>query len=177
MNSKKTILHKRLAQLPLLVIYMTLINVVVSIVGYLTVPSYTDWLFSELRADDIIFITTYAICQVSVFSIKRISNIVILGCLYIILGLILLHNDYNGYGWEICQTYTFCVSKLNHLFGVIIYVYVNYPFAITTNVIILFPIYLTCVALSFRWILISLSKRNTTSINPDSPSDSVFSYP
>ena len=153
MNNKKNIIHKRLVQLFLLVIYMTFINVVVSIVGYLIVPSYIDWYFSELRVEDILLIAIYAIGQIAVFPIKRIKNIVLLSCLHILVGLVLLHNDYNGYGWEICQTYTFCISKFNHLCIVILNDYLNYPFANTTNVIIIFPIYITCVALSFRWIL------------------------
>ena len=166
MNNKKNI-HKWFVQLPFFVIFMALINIMASIVGYLMVPSYSDWYFSELRVEDLFLIAIYAIGQVAVFSIKKIRNVIMLSCLHLFIGLILLNNDYSGYGWEICQTYTFCVSKLNHLLCVMLYNHLNYPIAIKSNVIVIFPIYLSFVSLSFRLMVNSIMKTKNNTKNAE----------
>lgn len=157
MNKKET--HVRLIQLPLLVIYMVLINIIVGIVGHLLVPSYSEWYYSTPRVEDLFLIIVYAIGQILIFPIKRIRNIILFCGIHLLLGLLLLHNDISGYGWEICATYTFCISKINHLLGIMINNLLESPLVVKANVVLVFPIYLTCITLSFRWMYFSIKKR------------------
>lgn len=143
-------------QLPIFIAYLYLINIIITVVGYLTIPTYNTWSFSKITIDDLVFIAIYAVIQIVILPIPRIRNIFLVGGIYTLFGCFLLSHNYDGYGGEVCEIYVSCISKFNHLLNVIACSEGKSALFVQINEIIIFPIYLICVTLLFRKIMYSI---------------------
>lgn len=143
-------------QLSIFIAYLCLINIIITIVGHLTIPTYNNWYFSKITIEDLVFIAIYAVIQIVVLPVSRIRNIILVGGIYMLLGCFLWSHNYDGYGGEVCEIYVSCISKFNHLLNVIKCSEGEYFLFIRINAIIIFPIYLICVTLLFRKIMYSI---------------------
>ena len=111
----------------LLIGFMTLIamlflfNVFSYIIGVLFVDRFETYVFSHIHIlDELLLITFFVPFLLVAIRFYKKGGIIILSIINVLLGILFLHNDTMGTGWEFVSSYVFLISKFNHLLSVII---------------------------------------------------------
>jgi len=114
-------MKRTLIEFASLVGILFLFNVLSYIVGTLFVDNFETFVFSNIQVVDelllIVFFVPFLLLAVRFY---KKGGIVILSIVNILLGLLFLHNDTMGTGWEFFSSLVFLISKFNLLLSIII---------------------------------------------------------
>lgn len=119
-----------------------LFNVFSYIVGLLFVDNFETYVFSHIKVlDELLMIAFFVPFLLLAIRFHKKGGIVIFSIINITFGVLFLHNDNMGTGWEFISSFVFLISKFNHLLSVII----EYPVWRKINVTIIWGCYIIFV--------------------------------
>lgn len=149
-------MRKKIIQFASLTLYMSLLNILFHLIGFLFIDDYNHWYASKLRIENIIPIAIYAFLQTIVFPINKRYRIILVSWFYLTIGLILTHNDATGMGSEIWSDMVTSISKCNHIFLIS---FLNNDFLRQCGFFFFFALYLLFTGYSYKWFYKIISRQ------------------
>ena len=87
----------------------------------ISVDRSETYVFSHIQVlDELLLIASFVPFLLLAIRFYKKGGIIILSIINVSFGILILHNDTMGVGWEFVSSYVFLVSKFNHLQSVII---------------------------------------------------------
>ena len=132
-----------------LIVMLFLFNVLSYIVGILFVDDFETFAYSHIQLlDELLIIVFFVPFLLLAIKFYKKGGIIIFSIINISLGILVLHNDIMGTGWEFISSYVFLISKFNHLLSIII----DFDGWQKINVTVIWGCYIALVGYSYVYV-------------------------
>lgn len=142
-------MKRNLIEFVSLIVMLFLFNVLSYIVGILFVDDFETFAYSHIQVlDELLIIVFFVPFLLLAIRFYKKGGIIIFSIINISLGILVLHNDIMGTGWEFISSYVFLISKFNHLLSIII----DFDGWQKINVTVIWGCYIALVGYSYVYV-------------------------
>lgn len=142
-------MKRNLIEFVSLIVMLFLFNVLSYIVGILFVDDFETFVYSHIQVlDELLIIVFFVPFLLLAIRFYKKGGIIIFSIINISLGILILHNDIMGTGWEFVSSYVFLISKFNHLLSIII----DFDGWQKINVTVIWGCYIDLVGYSYVYV-------------------------